>query len=128
MTAVAPETPVKPTHELHVDRVVDPKGAHVVYRLSGVLGETQATYAFLEEVRRDIGTLPPKIVLNLQRVERLTSPGVGVIAACFTSAQNAGKRMVLAAVPKPHLRVLEVAGLTAVIPTAATEADALALA
>ena len=46
-------------------RVVDPKGAHVVFRLSGVLGETQASYALLEEIRRDIGTLPPKIVFNL---------------------------------------------------------------
>jgi anti-anti-sigma factor len=117
---------VKPSHELHVERVVDPKGAHVVYRLSGALGETQASYGFLEEIRRDVATLPPKIVLNLQRVERMTSPGVGVIAACYTSAHNAGKELLLAAVSKVHLRVLEVAGLTAVIPVRGSEAEAVA--
>ncbi len=117
---------MKPSHELNVERVVDPKGRHVVIRLSGVLGETQASYGFLDEMRKDMGTLPPTIVISLHGVERMTSPGVGVIAATFTSAQNAGKRLVLVAVPKVHLRVLEVAGLTAVIPVKATEAEALA--
>jgi anti-anti-sigma factor len=63
--------------------------------------------------------------LNLQRVERMTSPGVGVIAACFTSAQNAGKRLALSAVPKVHQRVLEVAGLASVIPIRPSDAEAI---
>lgn len=116
---------MKPSHELTVERVHDEGAGAIVFRMSGVLGETQACYTFLDEVRKDVASFPPRIVVNLSGVQRMTSPGVGVLAACWSSAQNAGKKMCLAAVPKVALHVLMIAGLAGVIPVFPTEAEAL---
>jgi anti-anti-sigma factor len=112
-------------HELTVERTTDSGADAIVYRLSGVLGETQAVYELLEEVRRDIGKMPGRIIFSLKGVERVTSPGIGVLAACYTTAKNAGRTFVLAAVPKQTKSVLDVTGMSAVLTLFATEKDAL---
>jgi anti-anti-sigma factor len=113
------------SHELTVERSTDTGAGAMVFRLSGVLGETDVCFQLLDEIRRDIGTMPGRIVMNVKNVERVTSPGIGVIAACYTTAKNSGRAFVLASPPKQMRQVLEVCGLHGVIPQFASEKDAL---
>jgi anti-anti-sigma factor len=98
----------------------------LVYRLKGLLTNAPETYAFLEELRERLREESPRAVLNLAGVERITSGGVGIIAACFTSAVNAGGRLVLAAVPKSVETVLNIVCLLNVVEGHATEDAAIA--
>jgi anti-anti-sigma factor len=98
----------------------------LVYRLKGLLTNAPESYEFLEEVRRRLREESPRAVLNLQGVERITSGGVGIIAACFTSAINAEGKLVLAAVPKPVELILNIVCLLQVVESFATEGEAIA--
>jgi len=97
----------------------------LVYRLSGLLTSSHETYEFLEDLRRRLREEAPRAVLNLEGLERITSGGVGIIAACYTSAVNAGGRLVLAAVPKPVETILNIVHLLNVIESFPTEREAL---
>ncbi len=96
---------------LQVEHITRQDGKTFVYRLRGVLGESTYSFEFLEELRRQVKEGPERIVLNLQELEYITSSGVGVIAAAYTSARRAGKRLCLAAVPSKVQRVLDICGV-----------------
>lgn len=96
---------------LQVEHITRQDGNTFVYRLRGVLGESTYSFEFLEELRRQVKQGPDRIVLNLEHLEYITSSGVGVIAAAYTSARRAGKVFCLAAVPPKVRRVLEICGV-----------------
>lgn len=101
-----------------------------VYRMSGVLGETQHCYAFLEHFRGEVKgeelASRNRLVFDLSALEFLSSTGIGIIAACITNARQAGKQVVLCCVPKQAARVLDVTGVSALAERFDSEADALA--
>ena len=97
---------------LQVEHITRQDGKTFVYRLRGVLGESTYSFDFLEELRRQVKDGPERIVLNLADLEYITSSGVGIVAAAYTSAQRAGKSFCLVDVPSQgaarprHLRRL----------------------
>jgi anti-anti-sigma factor len=66
------------------------------------------------------------VVINLSGIEAVTSAGVGIIAAAYTSVTNASGRMCLAQVPERAHAILNIVGLLSVIGECAGEADAIA--
>lgn len=56
----------------------------------------------------------------------MTSAGVGILAAAYTSSVNAGVRLVLAAIPRQARAVLEVLNMLAVIEHDESEEAAIA--
>ena len=82
-------------------------------------------YAFLDDLRAQLRERPGAVIINLSRVEHVTSAGVGVLAAAYTSAVNAGARLILAAIPKQAEAVLGILRLLSVIEHDATEDGAL---
>jgi anti-anti-sigma factor len=96
-----------------------------VWRFTGALTGGKEGYAFLDELRAQIRERPGGVVINLSRVEHITSAGVGVLAAAYTSAVNAGARMMLASVPKQVEAVLSIVNLLSVIEHDPTEEGAL---
>jgi anti-anti-sigma factor len=113
-------------HALDAERHDIPEKGAIVYRLRGVLGETDSCFQFQDEVRRAMDQATQRLVLNLKEVEMLTSSGVGIIATCYTSAKRSGKAFALCCVPKHALKVLDVCGLRPLLPIHATEQEALA--
>jgi len=110
---------------LQVEHITSQDGKSLVYRLRGVLGESSYSFDFSDELRERLKDGPEKIVLDLEHLEYITSAGVGVIAAGFTSATRSGKRLVLCAIPKKVERVLDICGILDVVPCYASEAAAL---
>ena len=97
----------------------------IIYRLSGVLTNSRESYEFLENLQHRMRAKPGLAVLNLERLERITSAGVGIIAACYTSSMNAHGRLVLVSIPKQVETVLNVVCLLKVIEHHRTEEEAL---
>lgn len=98
----------------------------VIYRLQGLLTNTPESYAFLDECAHRIRKGARKIVLNIEGVEHITSAGVGILAACYTSLTNAGGRMALASVPSRARVILNVLKMLELLGDYATEEDAVA--
>ena len=113
---------------LEVERLDHEDARLVVFRLAGKLTGTKDCYAFLEGVRDDIHEGRSHVVLNLEKVERVTSPGIGILAACYTSATKAGGRLSVVAVPKTVRMLLEVVCLWDLLDHCSTEVEAIKLA
>lgn len=98
----------------------------IVWRLSGVLTNSGESYAFLEDLRTRLRREPCSAILNLEKLDHITSAGVGIIAAAFTSACRAESRLVLCALPKQVEIVLNLVKLSSVVTSFRTEEEALA--
>ncbi|MDM7915767.1 MAG: STAS domain-containing protein [Candidatus Eisenbacteria bacterium] len=112
--------------KLEIERVEAEAGTIVVYRLDGWLSSTTESYRLLEEVKEDVRHGKRGVLIDISRIEHMSSAGVGILAACFTSVMNAGGRMVLSGGSKRSLVLLNVVKLLDVIPHFETEPEALA--
>jgi anti-anti-sigma factor len=97
----------------------------LVWRLSGVLTSSKGSYDFLETLRARLQSEPRSVILDLEKVEHITSAGVGIVAAAYTSATNAGVKLVLTALPAQVETVLNLVNFLAVIEHFGTENEAL---
>lgn len=108
---------------LKIERIERPVHGGVLYRLSGKLIGTKEGYEFLETVRGDVQDGVRLVGLDLSRLERVTSPGIGIIAACYTSLMNAKGRLILVATPRPVRSLLELVCLWPCVEHVETEED-----
>ena len=87
-------------------------GSNLVTRLSGKLS--------LETVHNFIQTMRPEpaehLVLEMSGVSFLDSAGVGALVSLFVHRRNAGKSFALAGLTQQGNAVLQVAGLTKLLP------------
>ena len=117
------------TKNLEWERVIDEEHGALIYRLTGVMGETDGAFHLHDALREDLESaddgVPKRVVLDMANVEFLSSTGIGIVASCHTSAQNGGKVFVLSAVPRQAARVLDITGVGAIVPRYASEKDAI---
>lgn len=99
-----------------------------VFRFAGVLTNSRESYDFLERVQEETRKKPMRVVLNLSGLEHLTSAGLGIIAACFTSVTRSGGRMCLAGAEGRVRVILNVMRMLDVIENASTEEEAVRMA
>jgi anti-anti-sigma factor len=99
----------------------------VVYRLSGKMTGTQECYEFLDDVREAVHSGRKAVVFHLEGIERISSPGIGILAACYTSVTRAGGRMCIVSVPEPVASLLKIVCLWDMLPRYANEQEALAV-
>jgi anti-sigma B factor antagonist len=94
---------------------------HLVVRLNGKLA--------LETVHNFIETMRPEpavyLVLDMSGVSFMDSAGVGALVGLFVSRRNHGKSLAVAALNQQGQAILQVAGLTKLLPTFATVDAAL---
>ncbi len=112
--------------KLTVERVERSEAGASIYRLRGLLSNTPESYAFLDEFTQRVRKGERKIVLNIEGVEHVTSAGVGILAACYTSLTNAGGKMTLALVPTRARVILNVLKMLELLGDHATEEEAVA--
>lgn len=97
----------------------------LVYALSGTFTDSKEAYEFLDDLRERARQGTGPIVLDLSDVQHMTSCGVGILAACYTSAANANRSLRIAGMSKRAEAVMRIVGLLAVIPRFASREDAL---
>lgn len=96
-----------------------------VIRLSGIVTDSHAAYALIDEVRADLRVRARPLLLDLSHVDHLTSAGVGMIAALYTSASNAGTAIALAGLSTHARSMLRVVHLLPLLRTFDRVEDAL---
>ena len=111
--------------KLQSERIVHDQPKAVVYRLTGVLTDTKEAFELLDDIRGAIADDYPLIVINLEKIDHLTSAGIGVVAAAYTSAKRDGSRICLAGVADRGRSLLELVGLWSLLDHAQTEMEAL---
>ena len=107
--------------KLDLERVLAPDGDYLVTRLNGKLS--------LETVHNFIQTLRPEtaryLVLDMSGVSFLDSAGVGALMSLFVSRRNSGKSFAVAGLDTHSKAVLQVAGLSKLLPNFPTVEEAL---
>lgn len=99
-----------------------------VFRLAGVLTNSRESYEFLDHVQNETRKKPMRVVLSLGGLDHVTSAGLGIIAACFTSITRSGGKMCLAGAEGRVRVILNVMRMLEVIENAATEEEAIRMA
>lgn len=116
-------------HPISVDLIKDAAPHALVYRIHGIFGETSTSYRFLDQLREEMKSeeyaARNRVVFNLEDIEFLSSVGVGILASCYTTAKKANKSFVLAGVNEQASRVLDITGMSGLVPCFANETDAL---
>jgi anti-sigma B factor antagonist len=107
---------------LDLERDPASNGNSLVTRLSGKLS--------LETVHNFIQTMRPEpaghLVLDMSGVSFMDSAGVGALVSLFVHRRNAGKSFAIAGLTQQGNAVLQVAGLTKLLPNFPTVDAALA--
>ena len=107
--------------QLDLEKLSSSNGTSLVTRLNGKLS--------LETVHNFIQTLRPEpaahLVLDMSGVTFLDSAGVGALVSLFVHRRNAGKSFAIAGLTQQGMAVLQVAGLTKLLPNFPTVEAAL---
>lgn len=108
--------------QLELERLPGFDANHVVTRLNGKLS--------LETAHNFIQTLRPEsaahLILDMSGVSFLDSAGVGALVQLFVHRRIAGKSFALAALTQQGNAVIQVAGLTKLLPIHASVEESLA--
>ncbi len=108
-----------------VERIEHDTPRLLVYRLTGTLSDTKQAYEFLDDFRAQARKCVAPTVVDLKGVGHVTSCGVGILAACYTSAANAGCRMCLTGLSKRVRAVVNVIGLLKAVRDYPSESEAI---
>jgi anti-sigma B factor antagonist len=107
--------------QLDLEKLSSSNGSSLVTRLNGKLS--------LETVHNFIQTLRPEpaahLVLDMSGVSFLDSAGVGALVSLFVHRRNNGKSFAIAGLTQQGTAVLQVAGLTKLLPNFPTVEAAL---
>lgn len=82
-----------------------------IYRLNGVLSDSEESYTFLASARGEMSADPRPLLLDLGGVEHVSSTGVGIVAALYRAAANANRAIALARLSRRNEIILEVVQL-----------------
>ncbi len=116
---------MRPRKTLLVEQELNQATQSAVFRLSGKLTGTKECYEFLEDAREAINAGHRHIVVNLEKITHVSSPGIGIIAACYTSAQNAKGSLAVVEVPTRVRTLLEIVCLWKLVGGHISEESAL---
>lgn len=102
-----------PTPKLELEKKpVEGRNA-VITRLSGMLSP-ETVHTFIEAMRPEPAA---HLILDMSGLTFLDSAGVGALVSIFVNRRNSGKTLAVAALTTQGNAVLQVAGLTKLLPT-----------
>ncbi len=109
--------------EFELEQRADPDAT--IYHIRGTVTDTPSAFKLLDKVREGLSRGPDLHLLDLTDVPQMTSAGVGIVAAAYTTAQREKKRLILVAPSTRIESILAVVGLWSMIEHFETIDDAL---
>jgi anti-sigma B factor antagonist len=106
---------------LDLEKLPATNGANLVTRLNGKLS-LETVHNFIQAMRQEPAD---HVVLDMSGVSFLDSAGVGALVSLFVNRRNNGKSLVLAGLTQQGSAVMQVAGLTKILPVFPTVEAAL---
>ena len=110
-----------PTH-LDMERLPSSTGNQTVFHLKGKLS-LETVHNFIQTVRPDPAA---HLILDLSDVSFLDSAGTGALVQLFVHRRNKGQTFALGGLSKQGNAVMQVAGLTKLLPIYASLEEAIA--
>lgn len=108
--------------QLDLEKLPQPNADHTVIRLKGKLS-LETVHDFIQKVRPDPAG---HLILDLNGVSFLDSAGAGALVQLFVHRRSLGQSFALAGLTKQSHAVLQVAGLTKLVPIYSSNEEALA--
>lgn len=98
----------------------------LIFEFNWELDETNADKTF-KSIYDQVGDFDGKnIIFNLSGLKYLNSKSIGYIADVFSNIEDSDGKMVISNCSDGVKDILELVGITTIIPTVATEAEAIA--
>ncbi len=111
--------------ETPIDVKKSQDGAVIIFEFTGELDETNADKTFTN-IYEQIGDFSDKnILFNLAGLKYLNSKSIGYIADVFSNIEDNDGKMYISNCDEGVKDVLELVGITTIIPTVDTQEDAL---
>jgi anti-anti-sigma factor len=88
--------------------VLEPRAGAVVFELEGRLRGDHQSYEFQDEVIDRLSAGLGRVVLDFAAADAVDARGVAILAAIFAAAENNGGELVLASVPEPIGKLLDI--------------------
>jgi anti-sigma B factor antagonist len=107
---------------LDIERQRGTNGESLVTRLNGKLS-LETVHSFISDLRPEPA---PHLVLDMSGLSFLDSAGVGALVSLFVSRRNHGKTLALAGLTAQGNAVMQVSGLTKLMPIFPSVEEALA--
>ena len=111
-----------PPKLLDLEKEAGPDAAQVIVRLKGKLS-LETVHDFIQTVRPEPA---PHLILDMSGVSFLDSAGTGALVQLFVHRRNQGKTFALTSLSKQGSAVMQVAGLTKLLPIHDSVEQALA--
>jgi anti-sigma B factor antagonist len=109
------------TTRLDLEKLPVSDASHLVTRLSGKLS-LETVHNFIQKLRPEPAA---HMTLDMSGVSFLDSAGVGALVQLFVHRRNKGQTFALSGLTKQGNAVMQVAGLTKLLPIHATVEEAL---
>lgn len=116
-----PPFPMQPV-QLELDKQTHGNGKQTVIRLKGKLA-LESVHNFIQTLRAEPAQ---QLIVDLSGVSFLDSAGVGALVQIFVHRRSAGQKFALSGLTKQSNAVIQVAGLTKLLPIHGTVEEALA--
>ncbi|HEY6384411.1 MAG TPA: STAS domain-containing protein [Candidatus Acidoferrum sp.] len=107
--------------QLDLERLSSSNGSSLVTRLNGKLS-LETVHNFIQTLRSEPAA---HLVLDMSGVSFLDSAGVGALVSLFVHRRNSGKSFAIAGLTRQGTAVMQVAGLTKLLPNFPTIEAAL---
>jgi anti-anti-sigma factor len=107
---------------LELEKQVGSNANQIVVRLNGKLS-LETVHNFVQTVRAETAA---QLILDMSGVAFLDSAGVGALVQIFVHRRNLGQGFALSGLTKQGNAVIQVAGLTKLLPIHGSVAEALA--
>ena len=112
---------MQPAH-LDFEKLSEPDANRLILKLKGKLS-LETVHNFIQTVRQEPAA---QLILDMDQVSFLDSAGVGALVQLFVHRRNLGKRFALTRLSQQNNAVMQVAGLTKLLPIHASVEEALA--
>jgi len=97
---------------LEIERTPAAGEGEVVYHLAGSLSYGEPGNRFVAAVKKDLEDGRRSFVIDVGRLERIDSGGIGLLAAALASAHNAGGKIRLTGLNDRFHKLFKVVGLS----------------
>ena len=107
---------------LELEKLAEPGANRLILKLKGKLS-LETVHSFIQTVRPEPAG---QLILDMDQVSFLDSAGVGALVQLFVHRRNLGKGFALTRLSQQCNAVMQVAGLTKLLPIHASVEEALA--
>jgi anti-anti-sigma factor len=97
---------------LEIDRKDPDEAGQVLYHLAGALSYGDPGNRLVASVKQDLESGVRLIILDVSKLQRIDSGGIGLLAAALASARNAGGEIHLTGMNERYHKLFQVVGLS----------------